>query len=85
MHTICHGSSQQPKHIHVLNLPKCLTQYKEKTGDVTGALEHYTLSGTQYVEIPRLYWEAGQIDELEAYVKKQVRPKRHAVESAAYC
>mmetsp|Transcript_30722 Transcript_30722/g.68056 ORF Transcript_30722/g.68056 Transcript_30722/m.68056 type:complete len:1411 (+) Transcript_30722:34-4266(+) len=56
--------------IHLKATHYAYAQFLEKTGEVTGAVEHYEASGCGQVEVPRMYFETGQIDNVQAYITK---------------
>lgn len=49
-----------------------LMQHLEKIGDHAKAVDHYEASGCGPVEVTRMYFQAGMVEELEQYINKQV-------------
>ncbi|CAM9668740.1 unnamed protein product, partial [Ectocarpus sp. 12 AP-2014] len=43
-------------------------QHLEKVGDTAGAIQHYELAGTRCVEVPRMLYERGRVEDLEEYI-----------------
>ena len=44
-----------------------------QVGDTAGAIQHYELAGTHCVEVPRMLFERGRVEDLEEYIT-QVSP-----------
>jgi hypothetical protein len=53
-------------------------QHLEKIGEHAKAVEHYEASGCGPVEVTRMYFQAGMVEELEQYINKQVGAVRGA-------
>jgi hypothetical protein len=51
-------------------------QHLEKIGDHAKAVEHYEASGCGPVEVTRMYFQAGMVEELEQYINGQVSMHR---------
>lgn len=49
---------------------------KHQVGDTAGAIQHYELAGTHCVEVPRMLFERGRVEDLEEYITQVpfVRP-----------
>ncbi|CAN0370045.1 unnamed protein product [Pylaiella littoralis] len=43
-------------------------QHLEKVGDTASAIQHYELAGTHCVEVPRMLFERGRVEDLEEYI-----------------
>lgn len=55
------------------------SNYKpNQVGDTAGAIQHYELAGTHCVEVPRMLFERGRVEDLEEYIT-QVLPGHFAV------
>lgn len=39
-----------------------------QVGDTAGAIQHYELAGTHCVEVPRMLFERGRVEDLEEYI-----------------
>lgn len=39
-----------------------------QVGDTAGAIQHYELAGTHCVEVPRMLYERGRVEDLEEYI-----------------
>lgn len=60
--------------------PYCLpSQHLEKVGDISGARTHYEQSGCALVEVTRMLYQAGNYDDLEAYITSQVDPSNNLI------
>lgn len=71
--------------IHLKSTHYAYAQHLEKTGDMSGALGHYEKSGLAHVEVPRMYFEAEMMKELEAYIKTKPDDKDLTIWWAKYC
>jgi intraflagellar transport protein 140 len=49
-------------------------KHLESTGDSTLAIEYYELSNTANIEVPRLLYQQGKIDQLEKYINSSKDP-----------
>lgn len=41
---------------------------RNQVGDTAGAIQHYELAGTHCVEVPRMLFERGRVEDLEEYI-----------------
>lgn len=44
-----------------------------QVGDTAGAIQHYELAGTHCVEVPRMLFERGRVEDLEEYITQVLR------------
>lgn len=54
--------------IHLRTTHYLYAQHLEASGDIKAAMQHYQASHTAAVEVPRMLYQLGHIDELEQYV-----------------
>lgn len=55
--------------IHLKTTHYAFAKHLEKTGSMADALKHYEMSGCANVEVPRMYFDSNQVEELDQYVK----------------
>ncbi|GAX73042.1 hypothetical protein CEUSTIGMA_g494.t1 [Chlamydomonas eustigma] len=71
--------------IHLKPTHYAYAKHLEKTGDLTEALKHYELSGCANTEVPRMFFETHQIDELEKYITSKGESHDLVMWWAKYC
>ena len=55
--------------IHLKTTHYAFAKHLEKTGSMQEALKHYEMSGCSNVEVPRMFFDSNQVEELDLYVK----------------
>ncbi|GBG73003.1 hypothetical protein CBR_g12722 [Chara braunii] len=67
--------AQKHDRIHLSTTHYKYAKHLEAMGDLTGAIKAYQLSGTHRHEVPRLLFDAQQLDDLEAYIHSNGDPQ----------
>lgn len=67
--TACMRSLRAHIHNVLLGLDPLLCHHDQnQVGDTAGAIQHYELAGTHCVEVPRMLFERGRVEDLEEYI-----------------
>ncbi|GFH25338.1 WD_REPEATS_REGION domain-containing protein, partial [Haematococcus lacustris] len=63
--------AEKSDRIHLRTTHYAYAQHLEKVGDYLGAVKHFEAADCGAVEVTRMYYQGGMLDELETYINKQ--------------